>query len=166
MNYILPDDPEGNYWHYRVIQTENPGKELGCTNQYGAIWNGRFYLIAKQAKDGGASITGGRITVADATTLKIIKQIENIAPDGSQCDGRGFVGVSASKGYVSTSNGIWILDLNKIEITGKVKDRRIHWAPTTSQIPTRAVRSITDSVEVWYWLPAKSSPHISRKACW
>ena len=121
MNYILPDDPEGNYWHYRVIQTENPGKELGCTNQYGAIWNGRFYLIAKQAKDGGASITGGRITVADATTLKIIKQIENIAPDGSQCDGRGFVGVSASKGYVSTSYGIWILDLNKIEITGKVK---------------------------------------------
>lgn len=120
LNYLLPDDPAGEYWHYRVIQAENPGRELGCTNQFGAIWNGRFYFIAKQAKDGGASVTGGRITVADAVTLKIIKQLEYIAPDGSQCDGRGFVGVSASKGYVSTSNGIWILDLDNICITGKV----------------------------------------------
>lgn len=120
MNYIIPDDPEGNYWHYRVIQAENPGKELGCTNQFGAIWNGRFYLIAKQAKDGGASVMGGRITVADAHSLKIIKQLENIAPDGSTSDGRGFVGVSASKGYVSASDGIWVLDLDKIEIIRKV----------------------------------------------
>lgn len=36
VNYLLPDDPDGEYWHYRVIQTENPGMELGCTNQYGA----------------------------------------------------------------------------------------------------------------------------------
>lgn len=121
VNYILPDAPDGDCWHYRVIQTENPGKELGCTNQFGAIWNGRFYFIAKQAKDGGASIAGGRITVADASTMKIIKQLENISTDGSQCDGRGFVGISASKGYVSTSNGIWVLDLDRIEITEKVK---------------------------------------------
>ena len=58
VNYLLPDDPEGNYWHYRVIQSENPGMELGCTNQYGAIWDGRFYLIAKQDKDPGATIQG------------------------------------------------------------------------------------------------------------
>ena len=25
MNYIIPDDPDRNYWHYRVIQAENPG---------------------------------------------------------------------------------------------------------------------------------------------
>lgn len=120
MNYILPDDPDGDYWHYRVIQAENPGKELGCTNQFGAIWNGRFYLIAKQDKDGGALVTGGRITVADATTLKIVKQLQYIASDGSQCDGRGFVGVSDTKGYVSSSNGVWVLDLDKIEIVKKV----------------------------------------------
>lgn len=120
VNYLLPDDPDGNWWHYRVIQTENPGKELGCTNQYGAIWDGRFYLIAKQDKDPGASITGGRITVADASTMQIVKQLQLIDPSGSQCDGRAFVGVSTTKGYVSSSNGVWILDLTALEITGQV----------------------------------------------
>ena len=74
LNHLLPDDPDGNYWHYRIFQTENPGHELGCTNQYGAIWKGRLYLIAKQERDPGADITGGRITVADARTLKMLHQ--------------------------------------------------------------------------------------------
>ena len=43
VNYLIPDDPEGNYWEYRVIQKENPGVELGCTNQFGAIWHYRVY---------------------------------------------------------------------------------------------------------------------------
>jgi len=120
VNYLLPDE-ETDYWHYRVVQAENPGHELGCTNQYGAIWNGRFYFIAKQAKDPGASVTGGRITVCDASTMKIIKQIETIDPSGGQCDGRGFIGIDEHKGYVSTSNGIWVLDLDNLEITGQVK---------------------------------------------
>ena len=120
LNHLLPDDPDGNYWHYRIFQTENPGHELGCTNQYGAIWKGRLYLIAKQERDPGADITGGRITVADARTLKMLHQAERIDPSGAQCDGRGFVGVDEHKGYVSTSNGVWILDLDTYEITGQV----------------------------------------------
>lgn len=121
VNYLLPDDPEENYWHYRIIQTENPGVELGCTNQYGAIWNGRFYLIAKQDKDPGAAIRGGRISVVDATTMKVIKQLPAIDPSGAQCDGRAFCGVSPEKGYVSTSNGIWVLDLTTLEIERQVE---------------------------------------------
>lgn len=120
VNYLDPDAPEGERWHYRVIQQENPGMELGCTNQFGAIWDGRFYFIAKQAKDPGASVTGGRITVADASTMKILHQSELIDPSGSQCDGRGFVGIDSHKGYVSTSNGVWILDLDTYEIKGQV----------------------------------------------
>lgn len=107
VNYLKPDDPDGNYWEYRVIQAENPGMELGCTNQYGALWHGRLYLIAKQDKDPGASITGGRITVADAATMKILHQQSLIDPSGAQCDGRGFLGVDEHKGYISTSNGVW-----------------------------------------------------------
>ncbi len=121
VNYLMPDDPDENYWYYRVIQTENPGMELGCTNQYGAIWNGRLYMIAKQEKDPGASIIGGRISVADAKTLKMIKQLQLIDPSGAQCDGRAFCGVSESKGYVSSSNGIWILNLDTLEIEGQVE---------------------------------------------
>lgn len=37
VNFLKPDDPDGDYWQYRIIQAENPGKELGCTNQYGAV---------------------------------------------------------------------------------------------------------------------------------
>lgn len=121
LNYLLPDDPEGNYWQYRIFQAENEGHELGCTNQFGAIWHNRLYLIAKQEKDPGASITGGRITVADATTLKMLHQQPEIDPSGAQCDGRAFCGIDEHKGYVSTSNGIWVFDLDNYKITGQVK---------------------------------------------
>ena len=121
VNYLLPDDPDGVFWKYRIIQAENPGMELGCTNQYGALWHDRLYLIAKQEKDPGASITGGRITVADAKTMKILHQQSLIDPSGAQCDGRGFLGVDEHKGYISTSNGVWIFDLDNYIVTGQVE---------------------------------------------
>ena len=120
VNFLMPDDPDGNYWEYRVIQKENPGIELGCTNQFGAIWHDKFYFIAKQAKDPGASITGGRITVADARTMKVIFQSELIDPSGAQCDGRGFIGVDEHKGYISSSNGVWIFDLDTYAVKGMI----------------------------------------------
>lgn len=121
INYLMPDDPDGVYWSYRIIQAENPGMELGCTNQHGALWKGRFYMIAKQERDPGASVTGGRISVADARTMKMVKQLQVIDPSGNQCDGRAFCGVDEKKGYVSTSNGIWILNLETLEIEGQVE---------------------------------------------
>lgn len=121
VNYLMPDATDGDYWHYRVIQAENPGKELGCTSSFGAIWNGKFYLIAKQDKDPGASVAGGRITVADAATMKILHQSAVIDPSGKQCDGRGFVGINSHKGYISSSNGIWVMDLDTYEIKGQVE---------------------------------------------
>lgn len=117
---FLTDDGE---WIYRVIQKENPGVEIGATAQYGAIYGDKFFVMAKQPKDPGASITGGRITVCDAKTMKVLKQIQNIAVDDkgtSIADGRGFLGVDEHKGYVGTSNGIYVLDLDKLEITGSV----------------------------------------------
>ncbi len=120
VNHLQPDDPDGNYWNYRIIQTENPGRELGCTNQHGELWRGCLYLIAKQDKDPGASVTGGRITVCDARTMKIIHQQSLIDPSGAQCDGRGFLGVDDHKGYISTSNGVWIFDLDNFEVKGQV----------------------------------------------
>lgn len=117
---FLTNDGE---WIYRVVQKENPGVELGCTNQYGAIYGDRFYLIAKQAKDPGASVTGGRLTICDAKTMKVLKQFANISVDGngnSNADGRGFLGVDEHKGYVGTSNGIYVLDLDALELRGVV----------------------------------------------
>lgn len=114
----ISDDWE---WSYRIFQQANPGKELGCTNQYGQIYGGKFYLIAKQEKDPGASIKGGRITVADARTMQCLFQSDLIDPSGNQCDGRGCLGIDEHKLYISTSNGVWIFDTDNYKVTGMVE---------------------------------------------
>ncbi len=119
VNYF--DHNAADVWQYRVIQAANPGMELGCTTQFGTIYGGRFYLISKQDKDPGASVSGGRITVCDASTLKILYQSALIDPSGRQCDGRGYLGVDEHKGYISSSNGIWVFDTDTYTVTGQVE---------------------------------------------
>lgn len=119
LNFISNDGE----WTYRVIQKENPGKELGATAQYGTIYGDKFYIISKQEKDGGAAIQGGRLTIADAKTLKIEKQLTTFATNSegkSIADGRSFLGVDETKAYIGTSNGIYILDLTTNEIKGQI----------------------------------------------
>ena len=118
---FLSDDGE---WTYRVVQKENPGHTLGCTAPFGQIYGDRFYVMSKQEKDPGDTTVGGRLTVLDAKTMKIIKQFQTIATDASGqsiADGRGFLGVDEHKGYVGTSNGIYILDLDNLELKGAVE---------------------------------------------
>lgn len=112
---FLTDNGE---WVYRVVQKENPGVELGCTAQYGQIYGDKFYVTSKQEKDPGASVVGGRVNILDAKTMKMEKQIQTIS---TNADGRAFLGVDEHKGYVGTSNGIFILDLDKQEIAGSVE---------------------------------------------
>ena len=92
-------------WNYKAVE------DVGCTACFGTFYGNKFYAIAKQAKDKSASVTGGRITICNGTTMGIVNQIENIdAAKGA--DGRSFLGVDEHKAYVSTSNGIYVLDLN------------------------------------------------------
>ncbi|MDO4726669.1 MAG: DUF5074 domain-containing protein [Porphyromonadaceae bacterium] len=111
----------GEEWIYRIFQKANPGKELGCTSQFGAIYGGKFYIVSKQEKDPGAKIIGSRLAVCNAKTMKCLKEIQKIATDEkgeSIADGRSFLGVNEKKGYVGTSNGIWIYDMETMT-TGK-----------------------------------------------
>ena len=112
---FLTDEGE---WIYRVFQKENPGLELGCTSNFGTIYGDKFYIVCKQAKDPGATLTGGRLNVCDAKTMKCIKQFENIATKAgvSVADGRAFLGVNEHKGYISTSNGIYLYNIDRQEI--------------------------------------------------
>lgn len=110
---------------YRVIQRENPGKTLGCTAQHGQIYGDKFLIMSKQAKDGGDKTMGGRLTICDAKTMKVLKQYEQIPLVGG--DGRAVCGVDESKAYVGTTGGIAILDLNTLEI-----DRKVEGVFTTS----------------------------------
>lgn len=96
----------------------NNTTEIGATACFGATWGNRYYIIAKQAKDGGAKVEGGRITICDANTMRIIKQIKDI--DGK--DGRSFCGVDEHKAYVSTSRGIYTLNLDELTVGAAVKN--------------------------------------------
>lgn len=121
INYFDHNDADGNVWQYRVLQSENPGKELGCTNQFGTIYGGLFFNVAKQERDPGAGVTGGRISILDAATMKFIYQSEIIDPSGTQCDGRGCLGVDENTFYISTSNGVWVFDVPTRTVTGMVE---------------------------------------------
>lgn len=117
---FLTDEGE---WVYRCFQQENPGMELGCTNQYGTIYGDKFYFVAKQEQDPGSLVKGGRFTVCDAKTMKCLKQFPVISVNESgvsNADGRAFLGVDEHKGYISTSNGIYVYDMDAMEITGQV----------------------------------------------
>ncbi|MDE6693129.1 MAG: DUF5074 domain-containing protein [Muribaculaceae bacterium] len=113
---------DGGEWVYRVIQRENEGVQLGCTAQYGTIYGGKMYITSKQDKDPGAKVEGGRLTIADAKTMKVEKQFQTITANGytGRADGRAFLGVNEHKGYMGTSNGIFILDLDTQEFTGYI----------------------------------------------
>lgn len=97
----------------------NNTTEIGATACFGAAWGNRYYIIAKQAKDGGAKVEGGRITICDANTMRIIKQIKDI--DGNN-EGRSFCGVDEHKAYVSTSRGIYTLNLDELTVGTAVKN--------------------------------------------
>lgn len=120
LNYLLPDDETDN-WSYRVFRDANPGRELGGTSCYGAYHNGKLYIVSKLAKDPGSAVTGGILTVMNGSTLEWVGQIDALDPSGKRACGRAFLGVDASKGYVSSSNGIWVVNLSTLEVDGMIE---------------------------------------------
>ncbi len=121
MNYITP----GGEMMYQVYERENPGMSFGCTSQYAAIWSDRLIAISKQAADAGDPLPGGgRVVVTDAVTLKRLGSIDDLiyGDETKSADGRAVVGATPDKVYVGTSNGIYIVDIDEIKVTGKITD--------------------------------------------
>lgn len=88
-----------------VYHKENPGKELGVTTQFGAVFNGKLYLVSKQ----------GPFVVTDAKSLKETARIDPLPADG-----RAFVGLDNSLGLISTSDGIYKLNLSPVSVGTKI----------------------------------------------
>ena len=65
---------------------------------------------------------GGRVVVADAKTLKRQGSIDNLmfGDETKSADGRAVVGATPNKVYVGTSNGIYIVDIDDVKVTGKI----------------------------------------------
>ena len=119
LNYVTPD---GNMI-YQAYERENPGMSFGCTSQYAAIWGGRLIVASKQAADKGDPLPGGgRLVVADAKTLRRIGSIDNLswADETKSGDGRAVAGAGLSKVYVGTTQGIYIVDIDDVRVTGKI----------------------------------------------
>ena len=87
---------------YNVYKTVNPGEEFGVTSQYGTIYGDNFYIVSKQ---------GNRLVVADSNTLQKKASFETIGGDG-----RSFVGVDAKTGYVGTSSGLYLFDIENMKL--------------------------------------------------
>lgn len=119
MNFLHPETGTIDYYIVQANPANMQGaviQTLGCTAQYGAIYGDKMYVIAKQDQDAGenaAAKRGGRLVVLDARTMRVLYSQPVIAELNGQsvADGRSFVGVDSDKGYVGTSNGIYVLDL-------------------------------------------------------
>ncbi len=99
--------------YYRVFQAENSGYNLGNTSQYAQIFGGKMFIMSKQEYNE----TGGRLIVADASTMERMAAFETLGNIG---DGRAFVGVSPSKGYIGGSDGIAVFDIDNLEIGDQI----------------------------------------------
>ncbi|SHE46105.1 Por secretion system C-terminal sorting domain-containing protein [Mariniphaga anaerophila] len=123
INFLNPKTEEFDYLVFQE-NADNAGISLGCTAQFGTIYGGNLYVISKQDQDSGETnpVSGGRIIVADAKTLRVKKRIPVIFEINgkSAADGRSFVGVTKSKGYVGTSNGIYVFNLTTFEIGKRI----------------------------------------------
>ncbi|KFF13912.1 secretion protein [Chryseobacterium soli] len=100
--------------NYRVYSNANNNHAFGATTQYGTIYGDKFYFISKQAADGGDTqyTPGGRLVVANAQTMQKIAGFNTIGGG----DGRTFVGVNEHKGYIGASNGIFLFDIDNLQV--------------------------------------------------
>ncbi|MCM1110989.1 MAG: DUF5074 domain-containing protein [Clostridium sp.] len=108
---------------YQAYERENPGMSFGATSQHGTIWAGRLMVASKQAVDGGDPLPGGgRFVMADARTMKRIGSIDDLVweDETKSADGRAVCGATPDKAYISSTNGVYVIDLNKVEIIGKI----------------------------------------------
>lgn len=109
---------------YNVYALMNPDTKLGVTTQFGQLFGDRLFLVSKQAnsKESSGSTLGSRLAVLDATTLRQQGSILRFgeSPD-SVYDGRAYCAVTADKGYVSTSAGIFVIDVPTMSVTGAIE---------------------------------------------
>lgn len=93
---------------YRAYRAANTTKSdwFGVTTTHATIWGDYVYFSSKQ---------GNRFVVADAKSLKKKSIITNIGGDG-----RSFIGVDHTKGYIGHSSGIAVFDITKQQVNNQI----------------------------------------------
>lgn len=108
---------------YNVYALMNPGTKLGVTSQQGQLYGERLFVVSKQANGNEASGSnlGSRLAVLDAATLKQQASVLRFGESAdSVYDGRCYCAVNPDKGYVATSAGIFVYNVNTMAVTGPI----------------------------------------------
>ncbi len=95
-----------------IFTKSNAGKDLGPNTsslEFATVHDNKIYLLTK---------SGGPLVVADAKTMKETGRIASAVTN----DFRALIGIDASKGLLSTSDGLYPLVLNTLAIGTKVPD--------------------------------------------
>lgn len=94
-----------------VFQKENPDSKAfepsSSTVQFAAKFNGNLYVVSK---------VRGPVVVADAKTLKEVGRIVG----SSDYDWRAFIGLDESRGLLSSSDGIYLINLKTLKPSFKL----------------------------------------------
>ena len=120
INFYNYDYDEMEYNVYAIV---NPTTKLGVTTQSGQLFGGKFFLVSKQANgnESSGSTIGSRLAVLDAVTLQQQGSLLRFGEDAdSVYDGRSYCAVNSGKGYISTSAGIFVLDVNTMTVSGPI----------------------------------------------
>jgi hypothetical protein len=98
----------------RIYSNVNNNEAFGATTQNGTIYGDKFYFVSKQAKDGGDTkyTPSGRLVIANAQTMKKIAAFDAIGGG----DGRSFIGINETTGYIGASNGIYLFDIANMKV--------------------------------------------------
>ncbi|HWV66549.1 DUF5074 domain-containing protein [Chitinophaga sp.] len=88
-----------------VFQRTNPGKTLGTTTGYGAIYNNKMYLVSKQ----------GAFVVVDPGTMKETGRIDQLPAAGNS-----FCGINSSTGLIGTADGVYPVNLQTLAVGSKL----------------------------------------------
>ncbi|MCW3462042.1 DUF5074 domain-containing protein [Chitinophaga nivalis] len=91
--------------HQNVFNRENPGKTLGKTTQFGAVYNNRLYLVSKE----------GPLVVTDVNNMQETGRIAQLPASGN-----AFCGVDNNTGLVSTLDGVYQINLQTLTVGNKI----------------------------------------------
>lgn len=102
---------EGNNYNisYRIYRAANTNENdwFGVTTQYATIWGDYVYFCSKQ---------GNRLVVANAKSMEKKAVIADLGGDG-----RSFVGIDDTKGYVGHAKGIAVLDIKNLQLGKQIE---------------------------------------------
>ena len=91
---------------YRAYRAANPGETFGVTTQFATQYGDYAFFVSKQ---------GNRLVVAKKGSLKKVAAFTTVGGDG-----RSFLGVNATHGYLGTGSSIQLFNISKMRFEGSI----------------------------------------------